>query len=249
MDDYPHYPTAVGYMTEAIRRRYIEHAVPLGFLPAQAHRMAQIVSLCAANDVSKPILFWQLYSVLGSERIRALVRRFYARVFADEHWFRSVFERVGPLDHHVMTQSAMWIDVFGGGMTYHGGEYRLRFHHHHNAMSLMNQRGAERWVALMAETLDDPGTDFTSDSRVRPAVNTFLSFFMGKYAEDFGFENQYSFGETNPPWKRTINFLNMSEAEIEALSDHEIKHALIARGVDISGYRNKREMINKALRF
>jgi len=75
----------------------------------------------------------QLYSVLGPERIVSIVSRFYDLVFQDEAWFTSVFKRVGSKERHVLTQSSMWIDVMGGGMQYHGGEFRLNFHHNHNA--------------------------------------------------------------------------------------------------------------------
>jgi hypothetical protein len=101
--------------------------------------------------------------------------------FADEDWFRSVFERVGGLGHHVNTQSTMWVDVMGVGAGYHGGEFRLNFHHNHNAMQLMNDKGAKRWVKLMAETLNNPAIDLTMDPRVRTAINTFLKYIVGKY--------------------------------------------------------------------
>ena len=71
----------------------------------------------------------------------------------------------------------------------------------------MNDKGAQRWVKLMVETLNDPSLDMTDDPRVRPALNTFLAHFLGKYAKEFGFDNCAAFGETNPPVKRRINFL------------------------------------------
>ena len=48
----------------------------------------------------------------------------------------------------------MWLDAMGGGLKYHGAEFRLSFHHQHNAFELMNEKGAERWIKLMFETLD-----------------------------------------------------------------------------------------------
>ncbi len=65
----PKYPTRQGYMTEKIQRDYITSAITKSVLPNDAHRMAQIVSLNASNDRSKPIQFWQLYSVLGQDPI------------------------------------------------------------------------------------------------------------------------------------------------------------------------------------
>ena len=135
---YPTYSTDHGYMTEKIRLQYIQAAISKNQLPENAHRMQQVISLTAPNDIKQPIQFWQLYSVLGQQRIVQLVRSFYQRVFADEDWFKSVFQKVGGIEHHVNTQASMWIDVMGGGAAYHGGEFRLNFHHNHNAMQLMN---------------------------------------------------------------------------------------------------------------
>ncbi len=209
--------------------------------------MPEIISLSAPNDVTKPIQFWQLFSVLGQDRIVGIVSNFYGRVFNDEEWFRSVFARVGGADHHVVTQASMWLDVMGAGPAYHGGEFRLNFHHTHNAIQLLNEKGAQRWVKLMVETLDSSSTFMTEDKRVRPSINTFLAHFFGKYADDFKFANRETFGETNPPFKRKINFLNMTESAIEALPEDELKDALVARGVDVADCADQRALVNKAL--
>lgn len=246
---YPSYTPDNGYMTEKIRLQYIQATIVEKRLPENAHRMPQVLSLTAPNDIKQPIQFWQLYSVLGQQRIVKLVTNFYERVFADEDWFRSVFEQVGNLGHHVNTQSSMWIDVMGGGATYHGGEFRLNFHHSHNAIQLMNDKGAQRWVKLMAETLNDPAIDLTPDPRVRTAINTFLKYFVGKYADEFAFSNCGDFGEINPPLKRRINFLNMPSDAIEALSEAELKDELIARGIDVARLLDKAQLVNTALRL
>lgn len=141
----------------------------------------------------------------------------------------------------------MWIDVMGGGPTYHGGEFRLNFHHTHNAIELMNDKGAERWVKLMIETLNDPKNDLTDDPRVRPALNTFLSHFMEKYADEFSLQDTADFGKTNPAVKRRINFMNMTSDAINALEMEEIKDELMARGIDIADYTTKEQLVNKAL--
>lgn len=212
-----------------------------------AHRMAQIISLTAANDITKPIQFWQLYSVLGQDRIVKIVRNFYERVFDDEDWFRAVFARVGGVDHHVNTQASMWLDVMGAAPFYHGGEGRLNFHHTHNAFQLMNEKGAKRWAKLMVETLDDSAEHMTQDKRVRPSINTFLTHFFGKYAAEFNFENRETFGNTNSPVKQKINFMNMTSGAIEAMSETELKEALMGRGVDVGSYQDKIGLVNKAL--
>lgn len=245
--NYPNYSPQSGYMTEKVRTRYIDKAIEQQLLPSQSHRLAPVLSLVASNDPSKPIQFWQLYSVMGPQRIEAIVRRFYERVFNDEPWFTSVFERVASKERHIMTQASMWIDVMGGGQHYHGGEFRLNFHHTHNAFELMNDKGAQRWVDLMVETLNDPSIDYTDDERVRPAINTFLSYFMSKYAEDFNFRDCSSFGDSNPVTKRRLNFLNMSSDAVEALTEKELIDELVARGIDASAFEDKSQLVNKAL--
>jgi len=244
---YPKYATRPGYMTEKIQRDYINSAITKNVLPKDAHRVAQIVSLNASNDLNKPIQFWQLYSVLGQDRIVKIVENFYARVFADEEWFTSVFARVAGMGHHINTQAAMWIDVMGGGPYYRGAEFRLNFHHTHNAHQLMNEKGAERWSQLMLATLNDTKQLRNNDPRIRPSINTFLIHFVGKYAQEFAFESRSLFGATNPPIKRKINFLKMTTEAIEALTEVELSEALEERGVDVSKYGGKEELVNKAL--
>lgn len=81
-------------MSEKIQHAYITTAIAKGLLQAEAHRMPEILSLTAPSDISKPIQFWQLYSVLGQEPIVGIVQRFYEKVFADEPWFTSVLRRL-----------------------------------------------------------------------------------------------------------------------------------------------------------
>ncbi|MGJ8527780.1 hypothetical protein [Maritalea sp.] len=244
---YPKHPTRHGYMSEKIQSAYIQSAVEKKLLPKDAHRIAQIVSLNASSDASKPIQFWQLFSVLGQSAIVNIVENFYERVFADEDWFTSVFARVGGINHHINTQAAMWIDVMGGGPYYHGAEFRLSFHHTHNAIQLMNDKGARRWSQLMLETLNSSTDQMTDDPRVRLSVNTFLAHFMRKYSEEFNFKNQSFFGETNPPFKQKMNFLKMSQGDVEALTEDELREALFENGVDVSKYVDKSALVSKAL--
>ncbi len=186
-------------MTETVQRAYIASAIAENVLPDRADRMDQIVSLNAPMDPANPIQFWQLFSVLGQDPIVEIVARFYERVFADEAWFTSVFARVGGIGHHINTQASMWVDVMGGGPYYQGADFRLNFHHTHNAMELMNEKGAARWAQLMLETIDESAQFMPGDVRIRPSINTFLTHFMGKYATEFKFENRNVFGATNPP--------------------------------------------------
>ena len=237
---------AYGYMTEKIQLRYISTAIEEKILPVNAHRMSEIVTLFASKNQSKPIQFWQLFSVLGPERIVRIVHKFYHLVYQDEIWFKASFERIGDISHHVRTQSSMWLDVMGGGLKYHGAEFRLNFHHQHNALEVMNARGAERWAKLMVQALDESEKEIRADPRVRISINTFLTHFMKKYEVDFGFENIEVFGATNAPVKSKLNFLNMTDASIEVLSETDLREGLSGRGVDVSEITDKAELIRKA---
>ena len=240
------FATSNGYMTEKIRAKYIAIAEYKKILPEDAHRRSDILSLNAPEDRNQPIQFWQLFSVLGPDRIVRIVENFYERVFTDEEWFSSVFSSVNSISGHIRSQAAMWADVMGGGQYYHGGEYRLSFHHSHNALALMTDKGAKRWCDLMLRTLDDPNLDFSDDPRVRRSLNTFLSFFMDKYAKEFSFEETGMFGATNPPFERQFNLMNLSDDEIEALSEVELGDALSARGFDLALFTDKQSMVRKA---
>ena len=134
----------------------------------------------------------------------------------------------------------------GGGFHYHGAEFRLNFHHQHNAFQLMTKEGAARWTKLMIETLHACDAQMNHDPRIRPSINTFLQYFMSKYAAEFGFQASHLFGPTNPAVKRKINFMNMTDAAIEALSDTDLKEGLLARGVDLSSSEERQALIKKA---
>jgi truncated hemoglobin YjbI len=246
---YPAYTPSHGYMTEKIQRKYIAAAIKDKMLPSNAHRMPDVLTLNASEDPSKPIQFWQLYSVLGQKRIVRIVQSFYQRVYRDEPWFSSVFARIGDTSHHVRTQSAMWLDVMGGGFKYHGAEFRLNFHHQHNAIELMNKKGAQRWIRLMIQTLDDTAEYMTDDPRVRISINTFLAYFMTKYAADFGFQTNIMFGPTNLTVMQKINFRNMTDAAIEALSEFELRAALTGRGFSLDENTPLQELVQKAKRL
>ena len=243
---YPNFEPSSGYMTETVQRAYISKAIEINVLPKEAHRMPEIISLVASNDSQKPIQFWQLFSVLGQNNIVRIVQRFYDRVYKDEPWFTSVFARIGDATHHMRTQASMWLDVMGGGLFYHGAEFRLNFHHQHNAFEIMNEKGAEPWLKLMIETLNESEQYMTNDSRVRTSVNTFLTHFMEKYMLDFDFQIDELFGPVNKPIIRKINFLNMTDVAIEDLSEIELREGLAGRGVNLEKNVGKAELIRLA---
>jgi len=181
--------TGNGYTTEGFRSRFLHQQLAQQKMSQEEVRKPVVTSLVASPDTTDRVYFWQLYSILGPKRIENVVRNFYTRIFEDpEDWFRRAFSDLAPVEHHVWTQAAMWSDVMGGGRLYHGGEYRLHFHHHHNAMQVMTRRGAERWVGHMLATLRDEALDLSTEKdRVLPALLEFLAFALDKYANEFNF--------------------------------------------------------------
>lgn len=198
---YPLFEPNYGFITKQTRDNYIKYGINIKRIPKSASKSPIINSLSASNNLTYPIQFWQLYSVLGKQRILNIVRNFYERVFTCDHWFLSVFECIGDIEHHITTQANLWIDVMGGGPCYRGGEFRLGFHHIHNAHGIMNDKGATQWVSLMVDALDTSADHMTDDPRVRASINTFLAFFLSKYAAEFGFDDDKAFGEINPPFE------------------------------------------------
>lgn len=159
-------------------------------------------SLQADPDTTRPLYFWQLYSLIGHEPVLEITHNFYERVFCDTNdqqhaSFARAFTRIGSAEYHARQQAAYWIDAMGGGKLYHGGNHRLRFHHQHNAASVMNAAGAKRWIFHMRGSLN--AFDFASlhDSRVKPCILSFLKSRMEIYAaqHDWEFNEQDFCGE------------------------------------------------------
>eukprot|EP00039_Didymoeca_costata_P023894 m.8619 g.8619 ORF g.8619 m.8619 type:complete len:347 (+) comp3931_c0_seq1:179-1219(+) len=228
---YPHFQPSNGYMTEKFRLAYIEKNINNGVLPPEAYRMKDVVSLTASNDRNKPIFYWQLFSVLGEQRIENIIREFYKRVFRDtESWFSQPFKDLGGMEHHVWAQTMMWMDTMGGGRCYHGGDYRLSFHHS-RAKHILNTRGATRWMEHMNAVLTDDNNkniDLTKDDsdRVRAALYEFLRFFMGKYAKEFRFSDKaLVYGDELP-----LN--EMQPQDIDTLTVTKIKQLLSASDIE-----------------
>ena len=101
----------------------------------------------------------------------------------------------------------------------------------------------------MIHTLDDTAEYMTDDPRVRISINTFLAYFMTKYAADFGFQTNIMFGPTNPTVMQKINFRNMTDAAIEALSELELRAALTGRGFSLDENTPLQELVQKAKRL
>ena len=169
-----------GYSTRQFRDEYL---ISKDIDDADAEQIG--MSLEADLDSKASLYPWQLYSLIGREPIDAIVSDFYGRVYADtgQEWFRKAFTRISGKDHHIAVQAAYWIDAFGGGKAYHGGHYRLKFHHKHNASQVLNARGAKRWMYHMRGALE--AYDFSKlDPRVKPCIIEFLRIKMQSYASE-----------------------------------------------------------------
>lgn len=142
-------------------------------------------SLFANPDLDAPIYFWQLYSILGTKPLEAILENFYGRIFDDEeqHMFKQAFVDNGEIDHHVRTQVYYWIDAFGGGEFYYGSEGRINFHHLCHAEQVMDAKGATRWMFHMKRALQDNTPALEAiDPRALPCIYDFIRTKMMKYA-------------------------------------------------------------------
>lgn len=101
----------------------------------------------------------------------------------------------------------------------------------------------------MVETLDAYENYMTRDPRVRASLNTFLGYFMDKYEQEFGFQTTSVFGPKNAPMSRKVNFMNMTDADIEALSEAKLKEGLAGRGVGVKKQLQKSELVKLAKRL
>ena len=81
------------------------------------------------------------------------------------------------------------MDAFGGGACYHGGDFRLNFHHANNAGQVMNEAGANRWMYHMSKVILHKGYVerlAVVDPRALPCLVDFLELKMQLYAREYG---------------------------------------------------------------
>uniref|UniRef100_A0A7R9ZGP8 Uncharacterized protein n=1 Tax=Pseudictyota dubia TaxID=2749911 RepID=A0A7R9ZGP8_9STRA len=177
----------LGYATAACRKQWIE-SHDLNYDDPKVS--SDMVSLEASLNVSEPLYFWQLYSLIGHQPVLDIVQNFYERVFDDHEapWFRDVFVRIGGIEYHVSAQAAYWVDAMGGGKLYHGGNVRVQFHHQHNARKVMTLAGAERWMHHMRGALDEYDFSRFNDPRIKLCILEFLRSRMKVYADQHGWK-------------------------------------------------------------
>ena len=179
--NYPNFVPNYGNLTEKIMKEFI-----LNFYHKQTLENKEITSLIASNDLTKPLYFWQLYSILGENYIEDLIRLFYTNLFKDtkNKWFTDEFIEIGSIEYHVRGQKKFWLDIMGGGEYYTGGEKKL--HNYHKLVkNIMTNEGARIWLKHMNDALDE--MVYNDDVRVRKCIDVFLNYFMTKYAIEFAF--------------------------------------------------------------
>ena len=175
-------------LTRQIRNDYLKHCIDCDKLTVTETTSPEVLSF-TNNPTSETLYFWQLYRVLGKDRIRQVILLFYTNVFNDDQapWFRSVFAEFGDVEYHTARQHLFWMDVFAGGTEYRGGMKGLHFHHK-MAKSIMTQSGAQRWMFHMNNALKQVTPEWTIlDPRVVPCIEEFLAFTMTVYGVQFDF--------------------------------------------------------------
>lgn len=168
-----------GNMTIALRDQYLHYK--------SIEPNGKILSLTASDDSNDPLYFWQLYSVLGDKPLELLVTRFYENVFQDDcEWFRDAFVQTGDIHYHIKGQCNFWLDVMGKGPMYKGGYGKLRLKHK-LVEHVMTEKGSQRWMFHMKNTIQELKPKFQYDRRILPCIHDFLDFFMKKYSVEFDF--------------------------------------------------------------
>jgi truncated hemoglobin YjbI len=179
------FATCKGYSTTQTRQEYLRaHPELIGDDIDE--------SLNADLDTSKPLYFWQIYSLWGQDPFLDIITDFYDSVYnvseRKDLEFRKVFELAASKHHHINAQAAYWIDSMGGGKFYPGGAHRLNVHHHHNAEEVMNADGAKRWMSHMKLAIKHNHHHFQQDPRILTCLIDFLETQMMFYADTHEWE-------------------------------------------------------------
>ena len=177
------YKPSLGFITNQYRNEYIETK-----LTKDAYNQNHIMTMYADENTTNILYFWQLYSILGEDRIYLFIKNFYERIFDDtsDMLFRNTFKNLGTIEYHIKGQQQFWMDLMGGGKHYAGGEPRLT-RHHDFAKDIMNKKGAAKWLNHMGNTLNSSLVDLSDDVRVKRCIIDFVFFFMQKYAKQYNF--------------------------------------------------------------
>ena len=195
--NYPNFYPELGNLTDKFRHEYIIENIDNNTFKENPFDNKKILSLVASNNINDPIYFWQLYSIIGSDSVHILIKKFYENIFSDnkEKWFRDEFIDLGSIEYHVKGQKNFWIDIMGGGKVYNGN-YKKTHIKHKLVKNIMNKKGADRWLFHMKNALTEVKLHFVHDPRIIPCIDNFIKFFMAKYSVEFDF-NLYDIIDIN----------------------------------------------------
>jgi hypothetical protein len=203
------FSTRKGFSTAATRQEYLK------VHPECMDNVDE--SLDADLDTSKPLYFWQIYSIWGKHPIVDICTDFYGSIYAVEDdakdrkeiEFKNVFQKLAPKRHHINAQVAFWADAMGGGRLYHGGSHRLLYHHSNNAGErVMNADGAKLWMHHMKVAIKNNHFHFQKDPRILPCLIDFLETKMMFYADfhDWDFDKgDFSFQDFLPDRQQDVS--------------------------------------------
>lgn len=178
-----------GNLTRLIRDDYLDRKRQDGLMTDEVAALPQTLSFQATWDVSSPLYFWQLYSLVGRGLFQRLILIFYESILGDDEapWFRDVFAEFGDAEYHTRGQLRFWLDAFAGGEIYRAGMAGLHIHHR-MAVEIMTERGAQRWMHHMRIAVNRFRDEFDAiDPRIVACLDDFLAFAMDVYGAQFDF--------------------------------------------------------------
>ena len=187
MFSYPNFKPQKGNLTIKIINEYIKYRINNNTLKNDSFNNKKIINLVASNDINDELYFWQLYSILGKNNIHKIIETFYIKIFnnKENNWFSNEFIESGNINYHINMQKNFWLDIMGGGINYNNELLLNR--KHYLVKNIMTEEGANIWIKLMLETLNELNINKMEDKRIIICLEEFLNFFMIKYSKEFNF--------------------------------------------------------------
>lgn len=188
--NYPNFHPKNGNFTKTSKINYLKWRINNNSLHKNLLYDNKTLSLIASNNINDELFFWQLYSILGLDKIYNIVYLFYLKIFSEQNneykWFKDKFIEAGDLNYHIKGQLSFWLDIMGGGIFYYKDEYNLN-QRHYMVKVIMNKEGAELWLKYMSDTLGELEIHKLKDERIIKCFKSFLNYFMITYSEKFDF--------------------------------------------------------------
>lgn len=99
----------------------------------------------------------RLYDRIGGTKLLLLSENFYARVYADEPWFRDLFAATSQ-DAAIQHQQDFFAQEFGGPPLYHRRRGHTAILGRHAPYNI-DARAARRWLQIMLLAIEDTNID------------------------------------------------------------------------------------------